>query len=427
MGAPTETSITKCYEAEHAMKIVLCHNYYQQAGGEDQVFADESDLLLAHGHKVIRYTVHNDAIHGMNRLSAAAKALWNRTSYREIETLLKRERPDVIHFTNTFPLISPSAYYAAKNVGIPVVQSLHNYRLLCPGGTFYRDGRVCEDCLSKIAPWPAIFHGCYRSSHLTTSVVSTMVTLHRVMKTWQNCVDHFIVLSHFSAEKFVLGGLPISKISVKPNFISPDPGGGDGSGNYAVFVGRLATEKGLATLLEAWDQVGSALPLKTLGDGPLSTLVEDHCRRNPYISWLGRRSGPEVLKCLSKATCLIMPSQWYECCPKTLIETLAVGTPAIVGNLGAMAEMIDHERTGLHFTPGNAIDLASQVHRLINDSQLRQAMRSAARQEYENKYTAASNYQQLIDIYCGVGAKPSTTVNSASTKVAAQEYAALLT
>jgi glycosyltransferase involved in cell wall biosynthesis len=381
------------------MKILLCHNYYQQPGGEDQVFADEANLLQSRGHEVVRFTMHNDDINEMNPLSVAAKTLWNSGSYRELSGLLQRERPDVVHFTNTFPLISPSAYYAVKRQGIPVVQSLHNYRLLCPVSTFQRDQQVCEDCLGKMIPWPALLHGCYRSSRLATGAIVAMTTLHRAMRTWQRMVDRFVALSHFSAAKFVEGGLPADKIVVKPNFMSTDPGVGSGKGAFALFVGRLSAEKGIDTLLKTWDQVTDSLPLKILGDGPLASLVEQHAAKDPRVQWLGRKPSAEVLEHLKSATCLVMPSQWYECCPKTLIETLAVGTPAVVTNLGAMAEMIEHESTGLHFERRNATDLARQVHRLASDPELTARMRRAARQRFEDAYTADFNYEQLLGIY----------------------------
>jgi glycosyltransferase involved in cell wall biosynthesis len=182
----------------------------------------------------------------------------------------------------------------------------------------------------------------------------------------------------------------------------------------------------LDTLLDAWSNIGDTLPLKILGDGPLAARMEDCCQKNPHIAWLGRRSGPEVLRYLSDATCLVMPSQWYECCPKTLIETLAVGTPAIVANLGAMAEMIEHERTGLHFSTGNASDLAAQVRRLANDTVLQRNMRSAARQEYEDKYTAVANYEQLIDIYRGVVTRPETSLAATTEEATEREFTASL-
>jgi glycosyltransferase involved in cell wall biosynthesis len=245
-------------------------------------------------------------------------------------------------------------------------------------------------------------HGCYRSSRLATGVVAAMTTAHRLLGTWLNTVDRFVALSHFSARKFVEGGLPANKITVKPNFLSPDPGVGDGAGRYALFVGRLAPEKGIATLLQAWDRLSETLPLKILGDGPLAPLVQEHAAKNNGIEWLGRQTGPEVLRHLQAAACLVMPSEWYECCPKTLIESLAVGTPAVVSRLGAMAEMIDHERTGLHFEPRNANDLAVQVKRIVADAPNTAAMREQARAEFEHKYTAAANYEQLMNIYASV-------------------------
>jgi glycosyltransferase involved in cell wall biosynthesis len=381
------------------MKVLICHNFYQQPGGEDQVFADEGNLLESRGHEVVRFTMHNDDINEMNSAVAAAKTLWNRDSHRKLSTLVREERPDVVHFTNTFPLISPAAYYAVKRQGIPVVQSLHNYRLLCPVSTFQRNQQVCEDCLGKMIPWPALLHGCYRSSRQATGTIVAMTTLHRAMRTWKQKVDRFIALSHFSATKFVEGGLPADKIVVKPNFMSSDPGVGTGDGRYALFVGRLSAEKGIETLLAAWEQVTDHLPLKILGDGPLAPLVEQHAAKNPRVEWLGRKPSNEVLEQLKSATCLVMPSEWYECCPKTLIETLAVGTPAVVTKLGAMAEMIEHESTGLHFERRNPADLARQVNRLAGDPQLTADMRRAARQRFEDRYTADCNYDQLIGIY----------------------------
>ncbi len=186
-----------------------------------------------------------------------------------------------------------------------------------------------------------------------------MTTTHRLLGTWHKTVDRFVALSQFSAEKFIAGGLPAEKIAVKPNFISPDPGPGTGSGQYALFVGRLAPEKGIETLLAAWSELENVLPLKIVGDGPLEPLVRQHAANSGNIEYLGRKPRDEVLGLLGEATCLVMPSEWYECCPKTLIESLAVGTPAIVSRLGAMAEMIEHEVTGLHFEPGCASDLAS--------------------------------------------------------------------
>lgn len=381
------------------MKILLGHNHYQQPGGEDQVFADEAALLESHGHEVLRYTVHNDSVEGMNRLALATKTIWNRASAHEIGEITRRERPDVVHFTNTFPLISPAAYYAVKREDVPIVQSLHNFRLVCPGSMLYRNDEPCEACLGKAIPWPAVTHGCYRSSRLATSAVAAMTTFHRALGTWQTTVDRYIALSRFSIGKLVAGGLPADKMVVKPNFVAPDPGPGDGLGGYALFVGRLSPEKGLATLLDAWDLSKNLMPLKIVGDGPLAAMVRGRAAANPNIEWLGRRPTSEVLRIMSDAAYLVIPSQWYECCPKTLIESLAVGTPIVASRLGAMAEMIEHSVTGLHFTPGDAQDLAVQVLRFDAEPQLARTMRIAARRQYERHYTPERNYEMLMDIY----------------------------
>jgi glycosyltransferase involved in cell wall biosynthesis len=397
MEAPTGRLSEK--ESHTVMKLLLCHNFYQQAGGEDQVFADEAQMLESHGHEIIRYSVHNDAVDDMSRWDVGLRTLWNRTSYREIRGLISRERPDLVHFTNTFPLISPAAYYAAQREGVPVVQSLHNFRLLCPAASFFRNQKPCEDCLGRIVPWPAMLHGCYRSSRMATGAVATLNVMHRLLRTWQKSVDRYIALSHFSANKFIEGGLPEEKIVVKRNFVSPDPGPRSGAGKYAIFVGRLAPEKGLDTLLDAWDQLSDVMPLKILGTGPLDSMVRERAARNEAIEVLDRQPLEEVIRCIGDATCLVLPSGWYENCPKTILEAFAVGTPVVASRLGAQAEMVDHGRTGLHFEPRDGGDLASQIRRLASDHSLCESMRTAVRRQFEEMYTEETNYQQLMDIY----------------------------
>src|SRR5262249_37589860 len=231
------------------MKVLLCHNYYQQPGGEDQSFAAEADLLEAHGHDVVRFTVHNDAIDQMSRWEVARKTVWNRQTYTQLRELIRREKPSIMHCTNTFPLISPAAYYAARAEGVRVVQALRNYRLLCPNGLFLRNGRICEDCLGKAVPWPGVLHRCYRHNRSASSVVAGMLGVHRWLKTWTRTVSRYFTLTEFARRKFIAGGLPGDRITVKPNFVHPDPGMGTGRGGYVVFAGRLSPEKGVETLL----------------------------------------------------------------------------------------------------------------------------------------------------------------------------------
>jgi glycosyltransferase involved in cell wall biosynthesis len=380
------------------VKVLLCHNYYQQPGGEDQVFADEGRLLEAHGHDVLRYTLHNDALHDMSGAGAARKTVWNSQSAAEIGAIVRRESPAIVHFTNTFPLISPAAYYAARRGGAAVVQSLHNYRLLCPSAVFLRDGNVCEECLGRRFAWPGVVHACYHSSRAATGVVAALQTAHRVLGTWRRAVDRYIALTEFARQKFIAGGLPAERVSVKGNFVEPDPGPGEGRGDFALFVGRLSPEKGLDTLLAAWQKLPGR-KLVVLGDGPLAPLVQTAAAANPDVQWLGRRSRAEVLEWLGRASCVIVPSLWYEMFGMVVIEAFARGTPVVAARRGALAELVEHERTGLHFAPGDPQELSRAAARLLADGALQGRMRRAARAEYERRHTAADNYAQLLAIY----------------------------
>src|SRR5438132_7136589 len=205
------------------MKILIVHNFYKQSGGEDQCVAAEVALLQAHGHEVIPYNVHYDAIDTLGRLEVASRTIWSRAAYHEIRELIRAHRPQIAHFHNTFPLISPAAYYAARAEGVGVVQTLHNFRLLCPNALFFRNGRVCEQCLGRSIPWPGIVHKCYRGSRVASAAAATMAAVHRMLSTWREAVDVYIALTQFSRQKFIAGGLPPQKLVVKPNFVYPDP------------------------------------------------------------------------------------------------------------------------------------------------------------------------------------------------------------
>lgn len=380
------------------MKVVVCHNFYQQPGGEDQVFADEAALLESHGHAVTRFTVHNDAVAGTGKLPLLGKTIWNASVARQIGEVVRKVGADVVHFHNTFPLISPAAYYAARRAGAAVVQTLHNYRLLCPGAMFLRDGAVCESCLGR-APIPAIVHKCYRGSRAASAATAAMLISHRMIATYRRRVDAYVALTQFGRAKFIAGGLPADKIVVKPNFVSPDPGVGDGRGGYAVFVGRLAPGKGLETLMEAWTRHAPGMPLKVFGDGPLAEDVRKVASQGVGVEQLGRRPAAEVYEAIGGAAMLVMPSVWYEGLPKTLIESFAKGTPVIASRLGSLDEAVTHGRTGLHFAPGDAADLARQVRRAGENAGALAGMRAECRTEFERHYTADQNYQMLTDIY----------------------------
>lgn len=381
------------------MKVLLVHNKYQQPGGEDEVFADEANLLKSYGHQVLRYSVHNDRVVDMNPLALAGATLYNPSSHRELRSLVRQERPQIVHFHNTFPLVSPAGYYAVKAEGVPVVQTLHNYRLLCPNALFFRDGHVCEDCQGKFVPWPGVLHACYRGNRMASGAVAAMLTTHRMLRTWTQKVDIYVSLTEFAREKFVEGGVPAEKIMVKPNFVYPDPGSGEGGGGYALFVGRLSPEKGIGTLLAAWQRLGEGIPLKIVGDGPLADLVARTAERLPQVEWMGRRPLEEVYELMGKASIVVFPSEWYETFGRVAIEAFAKGAVVIAANIGAIAELVDHGRTGLHFRPGDPVDLAAQVEWVSAHPMDSASMRREARAEFEAKYTAERNYEMLMEIY----------------------------
>lgn len=381
------------------MKILACHNHYQQAGGEDQVFADECALLADRGHTVVRYTVHNDAIHNMSHWNVAWRSLWNPTTAREVSRIIDRERPDVLHCTNAFPLLSPSIYYAARRRGLAVVQSLHNYRLLCCNSLLLRDGQPCESCVGRRVAWPGVQHACYRGSHAGSAVVAAIQTVHRVSGTWSRAIDLFTACTDYSRAKFIAAGLPGERIATRPNFVFPDPNPGDGRGGYAVFVGRLSAEKGVEVLLDAWQHVAPDAALKIIGDGPMRPEVERAVEQLPNVEWLGRKPSAEVMQIVGGARCLVLPSICYENGPKAMLEAYAKGTPVIASRLGAMTENVIEGRTGLLFEPRSGRDLAAQVMRLWRDDALAAGLRRTARAEYEERYSPDVAHENLVSAY----------------------------
>jgi glycosyltransferase involved in cell wall biosynthesis len=384
------------------MRVLIAHNRYQQPGGEDMLSEAEADLLTAHGHAVEYLVFDNDAIaprrSALDSVRLAGATVWSRQGHTAVRDAIRAFRPDVVHFHNTFPLISPAGYYAARAEGVPVVQTLHNFRLLCANGLFYRDGHICEDCLGKAVPLPGVVHSCYRDSRSASGAVVTMLTAHRAARTWTRMVDRYIVTGEFQRQKFIQGGLPAEKLAIKTNFV-PDPSPGDGRGNYALFVGRLSPEKGIRTLLQAWERLGGKIPLKIAGDGPLAGDVAAAQGRLPGVEWLGRLSPAAVTTAMQEAALLIFPSEWYEGQPRTILESFAVGTPVVAANLGAMGEMIRAYHTGVHFRPGDPGDLARAVEEVFANPTALARMRARTRAEFETCYTAEENERQLIDIY----------------------------
>jgi glycosyltransferase involved in cell wall biosynthesis len=384
------------------MVILLVHNYYQQPGGEDAGVRQERDLLAAAGHRIVEYTRHSGEIslNGYNsRLRLGAEALWSQRTLKELRGLLARERPDVAYIHNIVPLISPSAYHACAEASVPVVQTLHNYRLLCPAGSFLRQGSLCEECVNHTL-FRSVWHRCYKDSASATATIALMLATQRAMGTWKEKVQCYIARTKFARDKFIQGGLPAERIVVKPCFVDPDPGPRVGSGDTVLFVGRLSAEKGLRTLIAAWENLDGRVPLRIAGDGPLRPEVEVEIERRAIagVKMLGHLSSAETLAEMKRARFVVFPSEWYEGLPLTIAEAFACGVPVVASRIGSMIDLVAGGRNGLHFTPGDPKDLAAKVEWAWMHPEATQEMGLNARAEYEAKYTAKHNYEMLTEI-----------------------------
>jgi glycosyltransferase involved in cell wall biosynthesis len=381
------------------MKILQVHNFYQQAGGEDRVVAAERAMLTGQGHDVFQYTVHNDQVNGMPVLQLGIKTVWNQKKFKNIGCLMDEQGIELVHVHNTLPLISPAVYYAAAARKTPVIQTLHNYRLLCPAGTLFRQGNICELCLHKEIKFPAIQHRCYRGSLLTSAAVSTMLAGHALSGTYQRRIHTYIALTQFARNKFCEGGLPAERIVVKPNFLAEDPGAGCGKGGYALFVGRLTEEKGLATLLDAWGASPQAIPLKIVGDGSMQALVRQRAAALGNVEYLGACEHDRVIQLLQDAEFLVFPSRWYEGMPIVILEALACGTPVVAFGLGSMNELILDGVNGIKLPFPDTGALTSFLHNSGDPMQKVVKLRTGARAHFERYFTAKTNYGLLLDIY----------------------------
>jgi len=382
------------------MKILLVHNQYQIPGGEEVVFEQERELLERAGHTVLTYCRTNyeaETYSGMRKLALLRNIAWSTDTRAALGRLLRQEKPDVVHVHNTFMMMSSSVFAACHDAGIPVVQTLHNFRMFCPAANFVREGKACEEC-AEHSLLRGIAHACFRNSRATTTAVALMIKTQRQR---QSYADLYIALSEFSRRKLVSHGLPGEKTCVKPNFVHPDPGEREGKGSYAVFAGRLSEEKGLDTLLTAWKQLQCDIPLMIVGDGPLMTSLRQQAAALSLanVTFTGRLARPQAHEAIKAAKFLLAPSQCYENFPMGIAESFACGVPVICSRLGGMQELVEDGRTGLHFTPGNASDLAAKVQWAWSHPEEMQAMGKTARSTYLGRYTAQKNYPLLMDIY----------------------------
>ena len=443
----------------NCMKVIQVHNYYQQAGGEDAVVKAEHDLLIEKGDEVVPYYKDNQALGtGVWELAKASlTTIWNWQTYREFRELLRSEKPDVVHCHNTFPLISPSIYWACAKEGIPVVQTLHNYRLLCLNAFLFREtklgdksisrGEICEKCLTKNFKYPGINYGCYRNSRAGSLIVALMLLFHKLIGTWSRKVTAYIALTDFQKQKMIEGGLPGDKIWVKPNFLqrTEDWGQKTDEGNqqsiingqqsdfrglssdvrsliagqtpFALFVGRLSPEKGCDVLLKAWARfqqtwrrehggvVSDTFQLLIVGDGPEREKLEKlsvKLKMTSSVKFVGKQPKCKIMGLMREGCFLVLPSLWYEGFPMTIVEAFSCGLPVIAANHGGMKSVIKEGRTGLLFNSGDPLNLSETLDKAFNNTKLRE-LGKCALDEYEMYYSEDANRDLLLGLYNKIG------------------------
>jgi glycosyltransferase involved in cell wall biosynthesis len=387
------------------VKILLVHNFYGSSApsGENQVFEAECALLRARGNDVHTLTRHSDEIRARGAwgtISGGLATPWNpwmaRTARREVE----RIRPDVVHVHNTFPLISPAVLHAIGSRSARVL-TLHNYRLFCSAGIPMRGGKVCVECLDARSSLPAMRYGCYRASRLATLPLALNVGMHRAMGTWTRQVDAFIALSHFQRDLTVRAGLPADKVHVKPNFFlgRPDVVPFEKRDFYAVFVGRLGTEKGVVNLVKAWRAWGPSAPeLRIIGAGELRGELE-RLVAGSKIHILGQLATADAQSQIARARLLVLPSECFEGFPMVVREAFAFGTPAAVSDIGPLPSIVQDGISGVVFGAAQPESLLSKVRAAWETPGLLARMGHGARLEFETKYNEETNYQTLMAIY----------------------------
>jgi len=388
------------------LRVLIIHNRYRIPGGEDRVVEAEARLLRERGHEVLVHTRSNVELESegfVGRTAAAWTAVWSRAGAREVLSLVRDFRPDVAHVHNVFHVISPAVYRALARSGVPVVQTLHNYRLLCPGALFLRDGSVCEACLGRFFAWPGVVHRCYRGSLGASLAVAGSVAAHRLLGTWDRAVTLYIALTEFARNKFIVAGFPPERVVVKPNFVYPPASEQvrSGPGDFFLYVGRLSPEKGVGTLLSAWrSRELSRVPLVVCGDGPLAGEVREAAALSGgAIRYLGRVGPKEVARLMGKARALLFPSLCYETFSLVIAEAYAGGLPVLASRLGAAAELVEDGVTGVLLSPGEPEAWRQAVLWAWGEPSRLSAMGERARRVYEDRYSPEANYRLLLQIY----------------------------
>ena len=380
------------------MKILIVHNRYLQPGGEDLAVESEAALLVERGHQVVRYDSSNAAMAQLHPVRQAAASVWNSAARRSVSQLIELEKPDVVHFHNTFPWLSPAVYDFRATHRPRVVQTLHNFRVVCPAATLLRAGKPCEACVGKL-PWRGVIHACYRQSHAASLVSAAVTQVRRSTEFGAARVDAYIALTSFSRSVFERGGVPSSKLHIKPNFVAPDPGVGMVRGAHFLFAGRFEEGKGIRVLMDAWRAMRKPPQLRVLGSGPLVNEVERFAAEVPGVTLVGQVDRNAVLTELRRAYAVVAPALWYENFPLLICEAMATGCPVIASDGPNVREILLNGEAGTLFASGSSEALRGAVERSRDEQAGLTARATKARAEFETKYTADANYQALMAVY----------------------------
>ena len=380
------------------MKILIVHNRYKKHGGEECVLENEIRLLKGYGHEVDSTIVDNFGINSIfTKIRTGILSFYNPFSSKLIRTKIAAFTPDVIHVHNFFPLISPSVFFRKTRGDVPVVMTVHNYRLLCANAVFFRKNQICTKCINKRFPILGIIYRCYRNSFFQTLNLVLLTAGHNFIGTWRNKVDRFIALTEFQKNTILGSSLNLKEhqISVKPNFSFDKGNGSIHKDDYFVYLGRLELEKGINTLLSAFE--GTEHKIRIFGSGSLEKRVTDICNENSNMDFFGFKDSEYVREQLKPAKGLIFPSNNFEGFPMAISESFSCGTPVITSDIGSQAEIVKDGYNGLHFRMNDPEDLRSKIKMLSSASM--DVMSENARETYGNLYNEKANYKMLIKIY----------------------------
>lgn len=388
------------------MHVLVVHNRYSSAqpSGENRVVDEEVGLLRAAGHRVDLFERRSDDIAARSLLGKAAVPLlvpWNPAVRTELTALLRRERPDVVHVHNVFPLLSPAVLAACADADVPVVATLHNYTQVCPPGTLHRDGRSCTECVGTRVPLPAVRHGCYRDSRLATVPLAVSLSVNR--RRWWSGVERFFCISAAQRDILVRSGMPASRLAVKHNFV-PDPGARrTGDGEHLLFLGRLAEAKGVRLLMAAWDEItasgGVGVPLVLAGAGPLEREVTAWAAGRDDVRYVGLYDPEQCRQALARSVAVVAPSIALETFGLVVAEAMAAGVPAVAAGHGAFVELVEDGVTGLLHQPHEPASLASCLRRITAGPDRNREMGQAARRRYEQGFSPAVGLERLVEEY----------------------------